>query len=151
MQPRQRLRPRSRGCRYVQPRNRDARADCDGRLPAPRPGCNLDAHTEPFADLDTPRRPLQRPRHRRPAQPPAPRSRPPNSARSCSRRSARSSGENELEARALDLGLRDADGAYWAVLTNGLRPFYVNDDGDPINFFHLVAVHRLNKRRIMVR
>ena len=53
-------------------------------------------------------------------------------------------GENELEARALDLGLRDADGAYWAVLTNGLRPFYVNDDGDPINFFHLVAVHRLN-------
>ena len=53
-------------------------------------------------------------------------------------------GENELEARALDLGLRDADGAYWAVLTNGLRPFYVNDDGDPINFFHLVAVHRLS-------
>ena len=53
-------------------------------------------------------------------------------------------GENELEARALDLGLRDADGAYWAVITNGLRPFYVNRNGDPSNFFHLVAVHRLN-------
>ena len=53
-------------------------------------------------------------------------------------------GENELEARALDLGVADADGAYWAVLTNGLRPFYVNRNGDPINFFHLVAVHRLN-------
>ena len=53
-------------------------------------------------------------------------------------------GDNEIEARALDLGVAGADGAYWAVLTNGLRPFYVNDDGDPINFFHLVAVHRLN-------
>ena len=53
-------------------------------------------------------------------------------------------GENGLEARALDLGVADSDGAYWAVLTNGVRPFYVNDDGDPINFFHLVAVHRLS-------
>ena len=53
-------------------------------------------------------------------------------------------GKNELDARALDLGVADADGTYWAVLTNGLRPFYVNDDGDPINFFHLVAVHGLN-------
>ena len=53
-------------------------------------------------------------------------------------------GENELEARALDLGVADSDGAYWAVITNGLRPFYVNRNGDPINFFHLVAVHRLN-------
>ncbi len=53
-------------------------------------------------------------------------------------------GENELEARALDLGLRDADGAYWAVVTNGPQPFYRNDDGDPINFFHIVAVYRLS-------
>ncbi|MYB42561.1 MAG: polysaccharide deacetylase family protein [Chloroflexi bacterium] len=52
-------------------------------------------------------------------------------------------GENELTASALDLGVEDADGAYWAVVTNGPQPFYVNDDGDPINFFHIVAVHRL--------
>ena len=53
-------------------------------------------------------------------------------------------GENELEARALDLGVGDADGAYWAVVTDGPQPFYRNDDGDPINFFHIVAVYRLN-------
>ena len=53
-------------------------------------------------------------------------------------------GENELTARALDLGVADADGAYWAVVTDGPQPFYRNDDGDPVNFFHIVAVHRLN-------
>ena len=53
-------------------------------------------------------------------------------------------GDSELTARALDLGLRDADGSYWAVVTNGPQPFYVNDDGDPINFFHTVAVYRLS-------
>ena len=53
-------------------------------------------------------------------------------------------GENELTARALDLGVADADGAYWAVVTDGPQPFYRNDDGDGINFFHIVAVYRLN-------
>ena len=53
-------------------------------------------------------------------------------------------GDNALEARAIDLGLSDADGSYWAVITDGPQPFYINDDGDPINFFHIVAVYRLN-------
>ncbi len=53
-------------------------------------------------------------------------------------------GENELDAVALDLGLRDADGTYWATITDGPQPFYQNRNGDPVNFFHIVAVHRLN-------
>ena len=53
-------------------------------------------------------------------------------------------GESELIARALPLGVADADGEYWAVVSDGPQPFYRNDDGDPINFFHIVAVHRLN-------
>ena len=53
-------------------------------------------------------------------------------------------GDNALEARAFDLSLSDADGSYWAVITDGPQPFYLNDDGDPINFFHIVAVYRLN-------
>ena len=53
-------------------------------------------------------------------------------------------GQNELDAVALDLGLRDADGTYWATITDGPQPFYQNRNGDPVNFFHIVAVHRLN-------
>ena len=53
-------------------------------------------------------------------------------------------GENELAARALDLGVRDAGGAYVAVLTSGVRPAYISRNGDPNNFFHIVAVYRLN-------
>ena len=49
-----------------------------------------------------------------------------------------------MRCSALDLRIADADGRYWAAITNGPQPFYVNDDGDPINFFHLVAVHRLS-------
>ena len=53
-------------------------------------------------------------------------------------------GENSLEVQALDLGIADADGRYWAAITNGPQPFYVNDDGDPINFFHIVVAYRFN-------
>ena len=56
-------------------------------------------------------------------------------------------GDNALEARAFDLGLSDVDGSYWAVITDGPQPFYLNHDGDPINFFHIVAVYRLNTDR----
>ncbi len=57
---------------------------------------------------------------------------------------AKEFGENLLEARALDLELSDAEGRYWAVLTDGPQPGYVNAAGDPVNFFHIVAVYRLN-------
>ena len=56
-------------------------------------------------------------------------------------------GEHLLEARALDLGLSDDDGSYWAVVTDGPQPVYENDDGEIINFFHIVAVYRLNTDR----
>ena len=56
-------------------------------------------------------------------------------------------GDNALEARAFDLSLGDVDGSYWAVITDGPQPFYLNHDGDPINFFHIVAVYRLNTDR----
>ncbi len=56
-------------------------------------------------------------------------------------------GDNALEARAFGLSLSDVDGSYWAVITDGPQPFYLNHDGDPINFFHIVAVYRLNTDR----
>ena len=56
-------------------------------------------------------------------------------------------GEHLLEARALDLGLSDDDGSYWAVVTDGPQPVYENDGGEIINFFHIVAVYRLNTDR----
>ena len=56
-------------------------------------------------------------------------------------------GDSELTARAVDLGLSDAEGDYWAVITDGPQPVYLNDDGDPVNFFHIVAVHRLDADR----
>ena len=56
-------------------------------------------------------------------------------------------GDNALEARAFDLSLGDVDGSYWAVITDGPQPFYLNHDGDPINFFHIVVVYRLNTDR----
>ncbi|MCY4455888.1 MAG: polysaccharide deacetylase family protein [Chloroflexi bacterium] len=55
--------------------------------------------------------------------------------------------DNELTARALDLGVSDADGGYWAVITDGPQPVYLNDDGDPVNFFHIVAVYWLHPDR----
>ena len=56
-------------------------------------------------------------------------------------------GDNALEARAFDLGLSDAGGSYWAVVTDGPQPVYEDDDGEIINFFHIVAVYRLNPDR----
>ena len=53
-------------------------------------------------------------------------------------------GENELSARALGLGIEDDEGSYWAVITDSPQPVYLDDDGDPVNFFHVVAVYRLN-------
>ncbi len=56
-------------------------------------------------------------------------------------------GDSELTAHAVDLGLSDAEGDYWAVITDGPQPVYLNDNGDPVNFFHVVAVYRLNPDR----
>ncbi len=53
-------------------------------------------------------------------------------------------GQHELDARAIDLGLDAAEGGYWAVLTDGPQPVYRDDDGEPVNFFHVVAAYRLN-------
>ena len=53
-------------------------------------------------------------------------------------------GENELSARAVGLGIEDSEGSYWAVITDGPQPVYINDDGDPVNFFHVVAAYRLD-------
>ena len=52
--------------------------------------------------------------------------------------------EHELEARAIDLGLDTDEGSYWAVITNGPQPVYLDDDDEPVNFFHIVAAYRLN-------
>ena len=53
-------------------------------------------------------------------------------------------GEHELEARAVDLGLDTAEGSYWAVITDGPQPVYLDNDDEPVNFFHIVAAYRLN-------
>lgn len=51
---------------------------------------------------------------------------------------------DSLTAHAFPLGTRDAEGAFWAVVTNGPQPFYVDEDDNVINFFHLVALYRRN-------
>ena len=53
-------------------------------------------------------------------------------------------GDNMLEARAYRTGIGGGEGSYWAVVTDGPQPLYINDDGDPVNFFHFVAVYRFN-------
>ena len=50
----------------------------------------------------------------------------------------------ELEVHAVPLGLRDNSGEFWAGVTTGAQPFYIDDDGNAVNFFHVVSVHRLN-------
>ena len=49
-----------------------------------------------------------------------------------------------LTAHAFPLGTGDAGRALWAVVTNGPQPFYVDDEGDAVNFFHFVALYRRN-------
>lgn len=49
-----------------------------------------------------------------------------------------------LTAHAFPLGAAAEQGARWAVVTNGPQPFYVDDEGDPVNFFHFVALYRRN-------
>ncbi len=49
-----------------------------------------------------------------------------------------------LTAHAFPVGAGEAEGALWAVVTNGPQPFYVDDEGDPVNFFHFVALYRRN-------
>jgi peptidoglycan/xylan/chitin deacetylase (PgdA/CDA1 family) len=53
-------------------------------------------------------------------------------------------GEHGLTARAIDLGPDSAEGSYWAVMTNGPQPVYLDDDDEPVNFFHIVAAYRLD-------
>jgi peptidoglycan/xylan/chitin deacetylase (PgdA/CDA1 family) len=53
-------------------------------------------------------------------------------------------GARELTAHAFPLGIRDTEGAYWAVVTNGPQPFLREEDGNVINFFHIVALYRRN-------
>lgn len=53
-------------------------------------------------------------------------------------------GAENLEAHAFPLERRDRLGELWAVITNGPQPFYINEAGEGINFFHLIAVYRLN-------
>ena len=56
-------------------------------------------------------------------------------------------GDNALEAHTLNLGLSDPRGSYWAVVTDGPQPVCLTAAGDPINFFHIIAVYRLNPDR----
>ena len=53
-------------------------------------------------------------------------------------------GARELTAHAFPLGVRDTEGAYWAVVTNGPQPFLREEDGNVLNFFHIVALYRRN-------
>ena len=53
-------------------------------------------------------------------------------------------GAENLEAHAFPLERRDRLGELWGVVTNGPQPFYINEAGEPVNFFHLLAVYRLN-------
>lgn len=47
-----------------------------------------------------------------------------------------------LTAHAFPLGVRDDEGALWAVVTNGPQPYYQGADGNGVNFFHFVALYR---------
>ncbi len=51
---------------------------------------------------------------------------------------------DDLTAHAFPVGAGDAEGALWAVVTNGPQPFYVDDAGEAVNFFHFVALYRRN-------
>ena len=53
-------------------------------------------------------------------------------------------GAEDLTAHAFPLGTRDGEGEFWAVVTNGPQPLYREEDGNVINFFHLVALYRRN-------
>lgn len=53
-------------------------------------------------------------------------------------------GAEALTAHAFPLGLRNPEGALWAVVTNGPQPFLREGDGNVINFFHFVALYRRN-------
>ena len=56
-------------------------------------------------------------------------------------------GDNSIEVRTFDLALSDSNGSYWAVVSDGPQPFRFDDEGDVINFFHIVAVYRLSPDR----
>ena len=49
-----------------------------------------------------------------------------------------------LTAHAFPVGLRDAAGELWAVVTNGPQPYYEGADGNGVNFFHFVGLYRRN-------
>ena len=49
-----------------------------------------------------------------------------------------------LTAHAFALEVPDAEGALWAVVTNGPQPYYQGADGNGVNFFHFVALYRRN-------
>ena len=49
-----------------------------------------------------------------------------------------------LTAHALPVGPGDEHGTRWVVVTNGPQPFYVDEDGEPVNFFHFIALYRRN-------
>ena len=47
-----------------------------------------------------------------------------------------------LTAHTFPLGLADERGALWVVVTNGPQPFYEDEEGNGVNFFHFVALYR---------
>ena len=49
-----------------------------------------------------------------------------------------------LTAHAFSVAPRDERGTLWVVVTNGPQPFYVDEDGEPVNFFHFIALYRRN-------
>ncbi len=49
-----------------------------------------------------------------------------------------------LTAHAFPVGPGGEHGTRWVVVTNGPQPFYVDEDGEPVNFFHFIALYRRN-------
>lgn len=47
-----------------------------------------------------------------------------------------------LDVHAVPLGLRDDAGEFWAGMTNGAQPGYLDDDGVAVNYFHGVSIYR---------
>ncbi len=47
-----------------------------------------------------------------------------------------------LTGRAFPLRLADERGELWAVVTNGPQPLYLDEEDEPVNFFHFVALYR---------
>ena len=47
-----------------------------------------------------------------------------------------------LTAYTFPLGLAGERGALWVVVTNGPQPFYEDEEGNGVNFFHFVALYR---------